>query len=334
MRHVKNLRSPPAFPGHQRLLGPAGTRPASRPDSGAPGSALHDGRHPYRSDRPHEPAWPLCSGRSGLHGRPWAPTVWPRTRCWKVWSSVRVPPSPFWRMVCRLSRKVPRSLPPCRCPPAEEALLETHIADLQRGMWAYAGLLREESTLRQGFAAQQACASALDELVQQGKGSRRLAEARALSRVARAILHAALGPDRKPRRAFPQRLSPARRRPFPEALKPAAKRRKPKQCGQGAVRKLVRAVLGQGVGCWITHLSPPQARLIQSSQSEGWPFFISPRSGRVRTRNVFQSWGKVLLGHTPVVVNRSNARMSVALPRLLRLRIEPPGRRTHPARIE
>ncbi len=93
--------------------------------------------------------------------------------------------------------------------PAEEALLETHIADLQRGMWAYAGLLREESTLRQGFAAQQACASALDELVQQGKGSRRLAEALALSRVARAILHAALARTESRgahfRNDFPQR---------------------------------------------------------------------------------------------------------------------------------
>ena len=74
----------------------------------------------------------------------------------------------------------------------EEQLVEDHIARLQAAMWAYAGLLREESTLRQGFAVQQACAAALAELAAQGKGSRRLAEAQALSCVARAILASAL----------------------------------------------------------------------------------------------------------------------------------------------
>ena len=44
-------------------------------------------------------------------------------------------------------------------------------------MWAYAGLLREDSTLRLGLAAQQACADALAELAAQNKGSRRLTEA-------------------------------------------------------------------------------------------------------------------------------------------------------------
>jgi L-aspartate oxidase len=75
---------------------------------------------------------------------------------------------------------------------AEEAHLEETIEKLQASMWAYAGLLREESTLRLGFAAQEACAAAFEELAAQGKGSRRLAEARALSRVACAILHSAL----------------------------------------------------------------------------------------------------------------------------------------------
>jgi succinate dehydrogenase/fumarate reductase flavoprotein subunit len=59
-------------------------------------------------------------------------------------------------------------------------------------MWAYAGLLRQESTLREGFAAQEACAAGLAELAAQGKGSRRLFEAQALSCVAHAILHSAL----------------------------------------------------------------------------------------------------------------------------------------------
>ena len=75
---------------------------------------------------------------------------------------------------------------------AEQAHLEEIIANLQASMWAYAGLLREESTLRLGLAAQEACAAALAELAAQGKGSRRLAEALAMSRVAHAILASAL----------------------------------------------------------------------------------------------------------------------------------------------
>jgi L-aspartate oxidase len=74
----------------------------------------------------------------------------------------------------------------------ETAKLEEVIAKLQAAMWAYAGLLREESTLRLGFTVQQACAAALAELVTQGKGSRRLSEAQAMSRVAHAILASAL----------------------------------------------------------------------------------------------------------------------------------------------
>ncbi len=74
----------------------------------------------------------------------------------------------------------------------EQARLEEIIAKLQAAMWAYAGLLREESTLHQGFAAQEACAEDLARLAAHGKGSRRLSEAQAMSRVARAILHSAL----------------------------------------------------------------------------------------------------------------------------------------------
>jgi L-aspartate oxidase len=70
--------------------------------------------------------------------------------------------------------------------------LEEIIAALQASMWAYAGLLREESTLRLGLAAQERCAADLNELITQGKSSRRLAEAQAMSRVARAILASAL----------------------------------------------------------------------------------------------------------------------------------------------
>ena len=75
---------------------------------------------------------------------------------------------------------------------ADEAELEMIIARLQASMWAYAGLLREEATLRQGISAQATCATELAALATKGKGSRRLAEAQAMSRVAYAILHSAL----------------------------------------------------------------------------------------------------------------------------------------------
>jgi L-aspartate oxidase len=84
--------------------------------------------------------------------------------------------------------------PPAPTPLAagEEKLVERLISSLQTSMWTYAGLLREESMLREGFAAQAACAASLAELAGQGKGSRRLAEAQAMSRVAHAILASAL----------------------------------------------------------------------------------------------------------------------------------------------
>ena len=76
--------------------------------------------------------------------------------------------------------------------PDEEMRVEELIAGLRAAMWAYAGLLRAETSLREGLAAQQECAGELTKLVRQGKGSRRLSEALALSRVAQAILHSAL----------------------------------------------------------------------------------------------------------------------------------------------
>jgi L-aspartate oxidase len=83
----------------------------------------------------------------------------------------------------------PDSLP---LTPAEQEHLEKIIASLQTSMWTYAGLLREDSTLRLGIAAQQACADSLAELTAQNKGSRRMTEALAMSCVARAILLSAL----------------------------------------------------------------------------------------------------------------------------------------------
>jgi L-aspartate oxidase len=75
---------------------------------------------------------------------------------------------------------------------AEDSLVDVQIAHLQTAMWAYAGLLRGESTLRNGQAAQAQCEADLAQFTQQGKTSRRLSEALAMSRVARAILASAL----------------------------------------------------------------------------------------------------------------------------------------------
>jgi L-aspartate oxidase len=73
-----------------------------------------------------------------------------------------------------------------------EALLEVHITHLRRAMWTDAGLLRTETTLNAGLSALGRCETGIEFFVQQGKSSRRLTEARALCRVARAILLSAL----------------------------------------------------------------------------------------------------------------------------------------------
>ena len=74
----------------------------------------------------------------------------------------------------------------------EDYLIDVHIHHLQKAMWSYAGLLRDEVTLQKGIAAQAETDTALGHLVQQGKGSRRLSEAQAMSRVSDAILRSAL----------------------------------------------------------------------------------------------------------------------------------------------
>ena len=75
---------------------------------------------------------------------------------------------------------------------AEEIEVEALIGDLQRTMWANAGLLRQESTLRQGVADRESGELSLARLTQQGKGSRRFFEAKALAAVASAIHSAAV----------------------------------------------------------------------------------------------------------------------------------------------
>ncbi|MGA3333143.1 MAG: L-aspartate oxidase [Terracidiphilus sp.] len=74
----------------------------------------------------------------------------------------------------------------------EQKRVEGLIAALRASMWTHAGLLREESSLLQGLAAQAACEAALAEVAAGGRSSRRLAETQAMCRVARAILISAL----------------------------------------------------------------------------------------------------------------------------------------------
>jgi L-aspartate oxidase len=75
---------------------------------------------------------------------------------------------------------------------SDEALVEVHICDLQRSMWANAGLLRQEETMRQGQADLDRVYVSLAHFSQQKKSGRRLVEAQALTAVAQAILRAAM----------------------------------------------------------------------------------------------------------------------------------------------
>jgi L-aspartate oxidase len=72
--------------------------------------------------------------------------------------------------------------------PADEGLIENHIAALQRSMWANAGLLREEASLRIGLRDQKNLEAGLARLMGASKQTRRLVEGQALCSVAGAIL--------------------------------------------------------------------------------------------------------------------------------------------------
>ena len=74
----------------------------------------------------------------------------------------------------------------------DEEHVDRTIACLQRSMWEFAGLLREKTTLLQGMETLANCTAELSRLAGEGKTSRRLSEARALCRVADAILQSAL----------------------------------------------------------------------------------------------------------------------------------------------
>ncbi len=90
---------------------------------------------------------------------------------------------------------------------AEEQQAERIITDLQAAMWANAGLLRDEASLRRGLAEQAECSSRLAAL--SGSGTRRVAEAQSLSIVAQVILKSALARTESRgahfRNDFPQR---------------------------------------------------------------------------------------------------------------------------------
>jgi L-aspartate oxidase len=74
----------------------------------------------------------------------------------------------------------------------DELQIESWIAALGQSMWANAGLLREEATMRQGQADLLAISAELENLGADGKSSRRYVEALALVDVDRAILRAAM----------------------------------------------------------------------------------------------------------------------------------------------
>ena len=74
----------------------------------------------------------------------------------------------------------------------QEELLDVFIGQLQQSMWKHAGLLRDETSLREGAAELARCETGIEHISQEGNTSRRLREARSLCRVASAILQSAI----------------------------------------------------------------------------------------------------------------------------------------------
>ena len=83
----------------------------------------------------------------------------------------------------------------CPCGPLEpedHASLAASIQELQHSMWAHAGLLREECTLKIGLREHAECAAKIARVAAKNKPGRRLYEAEALCAVAETILLSAL----------------------------------------------------------------------------------------------------------------------------------------------
>jgi L-aspartate oxidase len=79
--------------------------------------------------------------------------------------------------------------------PAEAQRIDSTVATLRSTMWAHAGLLRDEASLKQGMAVHTTCEARLNEVAgteSVPRASRRLEEAQSLCRVAKVILHSAL----------------------------------------------------------------------------------------------------------------------------------------------
>ncbi|HTB97179.1 MAG TPA: L-aspartate oxidase [Terracidiphilus sp.] len=91
----------------------------------------------------------------------------------------------------------------------DEQVVEKCIVRLRHSMWVHAGLLREKRGLLDGLRALHGCEADLEPFLRAGKMSRRLAEARALCILARAILQSALARHESRgahfRNDFPQR---------------------------------------------------------------------------------------------------------------------------------
>ncbi|WP_263357137.1 L-aspartate oxidase [Acidicapsa ligni] len=79
-----------------------------------------------------------------------------------------------------------------RLTPPDANSIKAAILKLRSAMWQYAGLLRDEETLRAGIAAHEEIAAQLRDIAKPGQGSRSLFEAHALASVAQSILLSAL----------------------------------------------------------------------------------------------------------------------------------------------
>jgi L-aspartate oxidase len=95
--------------------------------------------------------------------------------------------------LAELSADLPRPKRSYPLSATDQLAVENLIVELQRSMWANAGLLREASTLEQGVADQRRISTSLQQLSSNGDGGRRLFEARAFAMVANTILCAAMG---------------------------------------------------------------------------------------------------------------------------------------------
>ena len=87
------------------------------------------------------------------------------------------------------SGAAPRPFPLSR---SDEEGIEAAMRDLRQAMWVHAGLLRDAASLAAGLEAEARSAELVAGVAAQGKMTRRLVEAQALTLVARSILDAAL----------------------------------------------------------------------------------------------------------------------------------------------